>query len=115
MTSAFVKAVLHNFRYKVAAFMLAGIFWYIIQGEEILEVNQKLIITIDVPEGFIVKDGNTRIKDITIRGPRVLVGDAATKPPFEAHIAVPITRTGMQRLRVDKEFIKDWDARKTLT
>lgn len=104
-----------NFRFKISAVFLGTLFWYFVQGEEILEVSQKLIVTLDTPAGYVVKDGDTRVKDVTIRGPRVLVGDMANKPPIEARIPLPTGKLGLLRIRVDKEFISDWDSRKSVT
>ena len=115
MRGKIFSLLFENFRYKLAALMLGALFWYFVQGEEILEVSQKLIVTLEPPEGYVVRDGETKIKDITIRGPRVLVGDMANKPPLEARIPLAINKTGNIRLRVDKEFIPDWDSRRSLT
>lgn len=115
MKSRAIKAVFDNFQFKLAAIFLGTLFWYFVQGEEILEVSQKLIVTFETPPGIIVKDGDTRVKDVTIRGPRVLVGDLSNKPPLEARVPIPAGKLGPMRIRVDKEFISDWDSRKSVT
>ena len=115
MKTRALNMIFDNFRFKLSAVFLGTLFWYFVQGEEILEVSQKLIVTLDTPPGFVIKDGDTRVKDVTIRGPRVLVGDLTNKPPLEARIPIPTGKLGPLKVRVDKEFITDWDSRKSVT
>lgn len=103
-----------NLPYKIAALILACLFWYIVQGEEILEINRTIIVNLSVPDGVLIKGNRTRTKDATLRGPRVLLGDFSGKP-LEAEIAIKKNELGQQRIRVDKTFIKDWDNRIKLT
>jgi hypothetical protein len=111
----FFKGLIHNFRYKVSAVGLALIIWYIVQGEEILEINRRIIVTIEVPEGMTQKGSKTSVKDATLRGPRVLLGDFSTKP-LEAVLRIPESKKGKPlRYRIDKEYIRNWDSRIRLT
>lgn len=103
-----------NFQYKLAALILATLFWYIVQGEEILEINHRVSISIKVPPGLMLQGPDVRYKDVTIRGPRVLLGDVASKH-LEATIDVPEGRTGQLRYRVDAQMIQNWDQRLKLT
>ena len=104
------NAIFRNFQYKLSAVILACLFWYIVQGEEILEINRKIVVNFKVPAGFMVKGPETRIKDATLRGSRVLLGDFSNKP-LDATINVPEGRTGPLRFRIDKEYIANWDNR----
>jgi YbbR domain-containing protein len=108
------RGLFRNFQYKLSALSLACMFWYIVQGEEILEINRRIVVNIKVPEGFMVKGPDTRIKDATLRGSRVLLGDFSAKP-LEATLRIPEGKTGQLRYRIDKEYIKNWDNRIKLT
>jgi len=113
----FFKVIFNNFQYKLFALILACLFWYIVQGEEILEINRRIIVNIKTPEGFTINGKSTVIKDATLRGPRGLLGDFSTKP-LEATIQIPKVKKGRPsqlRYRVDKEHIQSWDSRIKLT
>lgn len=107
-------AIFRNFQYKLSALILACLFWYIVQGEEILEINRRIVVNIKVPEGYMIKGPDARIKDATLRGSRVLLGDFSTKP-LEATIRIAEGKTGQLRYRIDKEYIRNWDSRIKLT
>jgi YbbR domain-containing protein len=109
-----LSATFRNFQYKLSAVILACLFWYIVQGEEILEINRRIAVSVKVADGYMVKGGEVRMKDATIRGPRVLLGDFSTKP-LEASIKIQEGRKGQLRFRVDKEHIRNWDNRLRLT
>jgi YbbR domain-containing protein len=106
--------IFRNFQYKISALILACLFWYIVQGEEILEVNRRIAVNIKVADGYMVKGSEVRMKDATIRGPRVLLGDFSTRP-LEAVLRVQPGRKGQLRFRIDKEHIRNWDNRLRLT
>jgi YbbR domain-containing protein len=114
MKNKFLSPIFRNFQYKISALILACLFWYIVQGEEILEINRRIEVTIRVPEGYIVKGTEKRIKDATLRGSRVLLGDFSMDT-LKATIRVPEGKVGQIRYRIDKEFIKGWDNRIKLT
>jgi YbbR domain-containing protein len=108
------SGLFRNLQYKLSALILACLFWYIVQGEEILEINRRIVVNIKVPEGYMIKGPETRIKDATLRGSRVLLGDFSTKP-LEATIRIADGKTGQLRYRIDKEYIRNWDNRIKLT
>lgn len=114
MTPKLLQPVLRNFQYKLSALILACLFWYIVQGEEILEINRRIAVTIKVPKGYMIKGPETRFKDATLRGSRVLLGDFSTKP-LSATLEIPDGTVGQKRFRIDKEYIKGWDNRIKLT
>ena len=114
MKSKVLSPIFRNFQYKISALILACLFWYIVQGEEILEINRRIEVTIRVPDGYIVKGTEKRIKDATLRGSRVLLGDFSMDT-LKATIRVPEGKVGQIRYRIDKEFIKGWDNRIKLT
>jgi hypothetical protein len=93
---------------------LATLVWYVVQGEEVLEVNAKLDVRVDVSSGYAVRDAGVISRDITLRGPRVLVGTLQGKD-LQAIIRVPSGKSGNLRYRLDKEFIPGWDNRVRLT
>lgn len=110
----FLKRLVSNLGYKFTALALATLVWYIVQGEEVLEVNAKLDVRVDVSSGYAVRDASVISRDITLRGPRVLVGTLQGKD-LQAIIRVPSGKSGNLRYRLDKEFIPDWDNRVRLT
>jgi YbbR domain-containing protein len=114
MKQRFFSGLFRNLPYKIAAVVLGCLFWYIVQGEEILEVNRRIVVNIKVPDGLAIKGAETRIKDATLRGSRALLGDFSTKP-LEATLTVPDGRVGQLRYRIDKEYLKNWDNRIKLT
>ena len=103
-----------NLGYKFTALALATLVWYIVQGEEVLEVNAKLDVRVTVTSGYAVRDPSLISRDITLRGPRVLVGALQGKD-LQAIIRVPSGKSGNLRFRLDKEFIPGWDNRVRLT
>lgn len=104
----------NNLPYKISAMFLASVIWYIVQGEEVLEINRKMQIILQVPAGYVVKGGNVRYKDVTLKGPRALLGNFSSRP-IEARIKVTTEGPGEIRYRIDKEFIYNWDNRIRLT
>lgn len=118
MKKKLTSVLLRNLPYKILALVLACAFWGIVQGEEILEVNRRVIVNIKVPNGYAIKGAETRIKDATMRGSRALLStflsDYNTKP-IEAVIPIPEGKVGQLRFRVDKEYIRNWDNRIRLT
>jgi hypothetical protein len=108
------KRLFSNVGYKFTALALATLVWYIVQGEEVLEVNAKLDVKIEVTPDFVVRDAGIISRDITLRGPRVLVGNLQGKA-MQALIRVPPGKMGSLRYRLDKEFIPRWDNRVRLT
>ena len=103
-----------NFQYKISAVIMATIFWYIVQGEEVLEINRKIQVQLHVPDGFLIKGSRIRIKDATLSGSRVLLGDFSNRP-IEAHIRIPEGKIGRLRFRIDKEYISNWNPKIKLT
>jgi YbbR domain-containing protein len=98
----------HNLPYKLAALFFAAVFWYIVQGEEVLEINRKIHVYLEVPDNLLIKGSKIRVKDATISGPRVLLA-ALSAYPLEATIKIPSNKTGKLRFRLDKEYIKNWN------
>lgn len=114
MRRRYSEYILKNFQYKLAAVVLSCLFWYIVQGEEILEMNVRIAVKIRTPEGYLTKGPDTRFKDATIRASRALIGDFSTKT-LEATLRLPEGKTGQLRFRIDKEYLKNWDNRIKLT
>ncbi len=67
--------IFHNFFYKLAAIVLAMIVWGIVQGEEVVEFNRRIKVSIQVGDGFAIKGKPYRFVEATLRGPRVLLGE----------------------------------------
>jgi YbbR-like protein len=109
-----LKRVFSNLGYKLTALALSLLVWYVVQSEEILEVNAKLDVNIEVTGSSAVRDYEVISRDITLRGPRLLVGAYQGKS-MPAIIRVPATKIGTLRYRLDKEFIPNFDSRIRLT
>lgn len=114
MSKRLAAIFLRNIWYKLTAIILAALFWYIVQGEEVLEINRRINVTFDIPRGLMIKGSTVRTKDVTLRGPRVLLGDFPSKA-LEATIRIPEGRSGALRFRLDKEHFHLWDSRIKLT
>ncbi len=54
-----LSRIFSNFPYKVLSLIIACVIWYIVQGEEILEINRRLDVTFDVPQGLAIREGQT--------------------------------------------------------
>lgn len=113
MLRSFLNFFFNNFWYKLGSVVLAILIWAIIQGEEILERDAKLNVMLEVGNGMKIKGETVIVKDVTIRGPRVLMGELQGGP-LEARIRLP-SRVGPIRVRVGKEYIKNWNDRLKLT
>ncbi len=113
-----IKPWLHfltkNLPYKLTALFLAGLIWYVVQGEEILEIPARVEVEIISAEGMMVREPKNHLKDITLRGPRVLLGDLGKKN-LQATIKIPSDRRGNMRFRVDKDLFPNWDNRIRMT
>lgn len=103
-----------NLGYKITALILATLVWYIVQGEEILEVNARLDVRVEVVPSYSLRDSSGISRDVTLRGPRVLVGAMSGKA-IQSVIRVPAGKSGSLRYRLDKEFIPGWDNRVRIT
>jgi YbbR domain-containing protein len=105
-----------NLPYKLTAVFISCALWYIVQGDEILEVNKRIAVTIVVPDGYTMKGPTLRYKDATLRGPRALLGQyMEAKKPLEASIKIPPGKSGQLRYRVDRENLNSFDSRIKLT
>ncbi len=105
-----------NLPYKITAVILSCMLWYIVQGEEILEVNRRIAVTVIVPDGYTIKGPTLRYKDATLRGPRVLLGQFMEgKKMMEGTIKIPPGKSGQLRYRVDRENLTSFDPRIRLT
>lgn len=103
-----------NFMYKLLALAIACVVWYVVQGEEILEINRRLDVTIEVPPGLALREERNFSRDVTVRGPRVALSDFSSKP-IQAIIRIPPGKKGNLRYRIDKEYIPQWDNRIKIT
>lgn len=109
-----LNLVTNNFWYKFTSVLIAVIIWSVVQGEEIVEINRRLPINVVVPEGYMIRGENVRVKDITLRFPRFIQTEISNRT-LEATITIPKGKIGEHRFRIDKEYIKNWDARVKLT
>ncbi|MCX6116789.1 MAG: CdaR family protein [Proteobacteria bacterium] len=109
-----IQRLFSNWPYKLLAILISCTIWYVVQGEEILEVTRRLDLAFDVPQGLALRDGRSASRDITLRGPRVAISEFSSKPIL-ALIKIPPNKKGAQRYRIDKELIANWDNRIKLT
>lgn len=106
--------IFSNLIYKILALVIACVVWYVVQGEEILEINRRLDVTIEVPPGLALREEKSFSRDVTVRGPRVALSDFSSKP-IQAVIRIPPGKKGNLRYRIDKEYIPQWDNRIKIT
>lgn len=114
MKNGLFSAIFRNFQYKISAVVLASLFWYIVQGEEILEINRRIAVNIKVPDGYMIKGPTVRFKDAVLRGSRAALADFSNTP-INATFKIQPGKTGPITFRVDKDQIENWDNRIKLT
>lgn len=104
-----LRRLFNNFWYKVISLILAVLIWGIIQGEQVMEVGRDVHITVTVPEGHIIKESAQQIRQITIRGPRVLISEVPSR--IQAEVTLPDNTLGQYRLRLTKAQLTEIDPR----
>ncbi len=105
-----------NLQYKLAALALGTLAWYMIQGEEILDVNHTVQVSIIVPSGLTIKGSTTRIKDATVRGSRGLLGElAVAETQIEARVHLPRGKRGDLRILLGKQHLLNWNEEVDIT
>ena len=115
LTLLLIQSLASNLVYKVLAVVVAIIFWYIVQGGEIIEISQQVRVNILVPDGYGVNGETTFIKDATVRGPRSLLAKLSKDTPLEAEVRITEERRDSYRLRLGKDHIRKWNDRAQLT
>lgn len=116
MKVGFRHLLFDNLPYKITAIALSCLLWYVVQGEEILEINKRIAVNLVVPEGYTVKGPLLRYKDATLRGSRLLVGRyKESKKPIDATIKIATGKSGQLRYRVDRDNLINFDPRITLS
>ncbi|MCX6124927.1 MAG: CdaR family protein, partial [Proteobacteria bacterium] len=103
-----ISRIFSNIPIKILSLGIAIIIWYLVQGEEILEINRRLDVTFEVPPGLAIREGKSISRDVTLRGPRIALSDFSNKP-IQATIRLPTGKKGALRYRLDKEIIPRWD------
>lgn len=106
-----LRQSLANAGYKVLALFLALIGWFIVQGEEVLEVTYRTQIHIKAPEGLIVKGGAVKTRDVTLRGPRALVGHYSSAGIRELSLEPKASKPGPVRLYLDRNEFPEISSR----
>ncbi len=110
----FFQLLFKNLPYKLGSLFIAVIIWGIVQGQEQLEIDRKMTVNIAVADGYLIRGESIRRKDVTISGPRVLVSDYASRP-LEAYVRIPRGAVGNIRVRIGREYLRDWSDRIKLT
>ena len=114
MLGELLKIVLNNFYYKLTAVGLAFVFWYFVQGEELLEIHRKVRVEFVAPKGYAIQGGNVRFRDTTLVGPRALLGNFSARP-LEAQIQLSARSPGPLRFRISRDRLSGLDNRVKLT
>ncbi len=104
------RIFIHNLRYKISALLLSFLTWYLVQSGEILEIDRRASITVHVPEGYIVAGEGIKLKDVTLKGSRLLLGEYVSGI-LEADLYITERAIKKYRLRIGKEHFKNWDDR----
>jgi YbbR domain-containing protein len=108
------RLLLTNGWYKLTAVLLSLFLWYLVQGEEVLEVDRKLQIKVELSEGYIVKGESIRYKDATIRGSRVVLNELLPTQ-LEARLRIPAEAKGILKYRIGREMFPKLDPRLKIT
>ena len=112
MKGSFTSFLFNNFWHKLASLVLAIIIWGIVQGEQVLEVNREIIVSLKIPDGYMINGETSRAFAATLKGPRVLVLEASRE--LEAELEIPPLRGRRHRLRLGRENIKNLNERISL-
>ena len=113
MKKGLFQRLFSNFWYKAFSLLLAVMIWGMIQGEQVLELDREVQVTFEPEEGYMIRGGTTRAIAATLKGPRLLMLERP--PALEATVRVPPLRGKNYRVRLDKEDIRNWNHRLTLT
>lgn len=104
-----LRRLFNNFWYKIISLVLAVLIWGIIQGEQVMEVGRDVHITIKVPEQHIIRESSQQVRQITVRGPRVLISEVPNR--LQAEISLPKNTLGQYRTRLTKAQLTEIDPR----
>jgi YbbR domain-containing protein len=103
-----------NLVYKLIALVLACLFWYIVQAEEILEINRRIAVAIEVPKGLAVTGDSQVYRYATLRATRVILGNFPEKD-IEAKISLPANEPKSYRIRLNRDYFPEFDHRIAVT
>lgn len=112
--SKFMKFLFGNIYYKFVALFLAVVAWYVVQTDEITEINRKAKAELVAPKGYVVTGKSKIYKDIKLRGPRNILQNFPVDPIY-VQIPLKTDKPKNMRVRLDKEFFKNWDERIKIT
>jgi YbbR domain-containing protein len=110
MIKTALRTLFSNFWYKVISLIAALMIWGYVQGEEIVEYNRRIMVTISVGRGYSVRGSSVRSVDATLRGPRFLLGETESKS-LEASLFIPSGQTGNIETAFDRAWIPSLDLR----
>lgn len=103
-----------RFWLKLISLALAVLLWVFVQSKETLEVSTSIEIQLISTKELALNGPRFLKKDVTLRGPRGLVGTMGTEP-LTATIYLP-HQVGSRRIRLEKQLLdKKIDARLSLT
>ena len=105
-----MSKILYNFWYKIASFVIALLIWVLVQGSENIEKSVMVNVIVDVPEEYIVKDGNEKHISATIYGPSAIV-EKTQNSDLRAKIKLKDVETGSTEIEVDTTDIDNLDTR----
>jgi hypothetical protein len=110
MIERLLKILFNNFGYKVAAFAISILIWAIIQGQEIHEINKRLIVNLTIPEGYAIVGSQQRFLSISLRGPKLLLAPHLQNQ-IKIDLPVPIEKMGRVEIPFGPEMIAGIDPR----
>lgn len=111
---SFLQMLFSRFWLKLISLALAALVWLFVQSKEMLEVGSTMEIKLVVGKNLAIGGAQFIQKDVTIRGPRGLVGKMGEQT-LDATIYLP-NSAGEKRLRVEKRFLdRSLDTRLSLT
>ncbi len=98
-----------NILLKIVAVLMAIIFWFIVQAEQVTEVQRKLTINLATPEDVIIQGGDNRQMDIRLKGPKAILAAYYVEGiNLQATLTLPHKQTGKTiRIRMQKQYISN--------
>ena len=98
-----------NIILKVLAIILAFIFWFIVQAEQITQVESKVNVHLETPDDVIIEGGNNRNIEARLQGPKAIIAAFyMDEDPLQASITIPHKQTAkIIKIRMHKRYISN--------
>ncbi len=112
MANYFYDFIRRNWQLKIISLVLAIMAWYFVMGEEQVEISAPVEVAIEIPDKYVVENGNTQTKYATLRGPRVYLGSLIRQKKLHAKIQTNAPRLGRNRYQIGRsDLVEEIDPR----